>query len=221
MIIKKPLHKTLVALLLGGFLIIPGLIQGQNNRTTSISSSLGVETMNLNPNYRLNIRDRISINVFDEPELTMAQGIDAKGEIRVPLIGVFQVEGMTIREVEKMLESEYVEQKILRVPIVTLDVLAYSPKEVSVLGAVARPGQIPFPPEVDRMDIVEVISMVGDFTPLAKSKDVKVTRTLPNGSQTVLRVNVEEMIEGKNKDRSKDRTYIYPGDLIYVEEHFL
>lgn len=174
-----------------------------------------------NPNYRFSVRDRISITVFDEPDLAMAQGIDGKGEIRVPLIGVFHVEGMTIRDVEKMLETQYVEQKILRVPIVTLDVLTYSPKEVSILGAVARPGKIPFPSEVEKIDIVEIISMVGGFTPLSKSKDVKVTRTLANGAQTVISVNVEEMIQGRMKNSNTPTTYIYPGDLIFVDEHFL
>ena len=173
------------------------------------------------PNYRLSVRDRLSISVFDEPNLAMAQGIDAKGEIKLPLIGLFRIEGMTIRDVEKMLEEEYVKQEILRSPIVSLDVLTYSPKEVSVLGTIARAGQIPFPPEIEKIDIVELISMVGGFTPLSKSKDVRVTRTLPNGSQVILHVNVEEMIEGRKKNRDVPVTYIYPGDLIFVDEVFL
>ena len=218
MITNTQLLKGIASLIIGSCLMLPALSHGQDQRN-AISDSQ-IESNNLNPNYRLNTRDRIAITVFDEPDLTLQQGIDARGEIKVPMIGVFQVEGMTIREVEKMLEREYVEQKILRVPIVTLDVLAYAPKEVSVLGAVARPGLVVFPPEVEKMDIVEVISMVGDFTPLAKSKDVKVTRTLANGTTTTLRVNVEEMIEGK-KGRTAPRVYIYPGDQIFVEEHFL
>ena len=179
------------------------------------------QTDTTNPNYRLSVRDRISITVFDEPELAMATGIDGKGEIRLPLIGVFRVVGMTIREVEQMLEEQYVEQRYLRSPIVTIDVMAYSPKEVSVLGAVSRPGQIPFPPEVEKIDIVELISMVGDFTPLSRSNAVKITRTLPNGSQIVLTVDVEEMIEGRKKNEKTETTYIYPGDLIWVDEKFL
>ena len=203
MITNKKILIVFFSWLLGSFLAVPNLTLGQLDNPSG-TAILGEGT---NPNYRLSVRDRISISVFDEPELTMALGIDAKGEIKLPLIGEFQVEGMTIRQVEEMLEKEYVEQKILRVPIVTIDVLAYSPKEVSVLGAVARPGQIPFPPEIEKIDIVELISMVGGFTPLAKSKDVKVTRTLANGAQVVLRVNVEDMIEGKKKNQSRKILY--------------
>lgn len=216
---QKHLLKTIFSLLIGSTLLLSSILQGQTQRNLGSSSRIE-SSSNLNPNYRLNSRDRIAISVFDEPDLSLQQTIDARGEIKVPLIDVFHVQGMTIREVEKMLERQYVEQKILRAPIVSLDVLAYAPKEVSVLGAVTRPGLIQFPPEVEKIDIVEVISMVGDFTPLAKSKDVKITRTLSNGSTTTIRVNVEEMIEGK-KNRSTPRVYIYPGDQIFVEEHFL
>lgn len=204
---KSQLFKALTLLLLSTLLGQSLFSQARNEAT--------------NPNYRLSARDRISISVFDEPELAIAQGIDARGEIRLPLIGAFKIEGMTIREVEEMLESQYIAQKILRNPIVSLDVLTYSTKEVSVLGAVPRPGQIPFPPEIEKIDIVEVISMVGGFTPLSKKKDVKVTRTLPNGSQILLSVNVEEMIEGKKKNQQTETIYIYPGDLIFVDEIWL
>ena len=85
----------------------------------------------------------------------------------------------------------------------------------------AGAGQVPFPPEIDKIDIVELISKVGGFTPLAKKKDVRVTRTLPNGSQIVIPVNVEAMIEGREKNKSTDQVFIYPGDLVFVDEHFL
>ncbi|MCZ6671562.1 MAG: polysaccharide export protein, partial [Verrucomicrobia bacterium] len=169
MIIKKYILNACVSLLVGCFLSLPVVTHGQ----TESQAALPKFGETSDPNYRLSVRDRISISVFDEPGLTMAQGIDAKGEIRVPLINTFHVQGMTIREVEKMLEQQYVEQKYLRNPIVTIDILTYSPKEVSVLGAISRPGQIPFPPEVEKIDIVELISIVGGFTPLAKSKDVR------------------------------------------------
>ena len=185
-------------------------------RNTNIRQS---NTDGTNPNYRLSIRDRIEISVFDEPNLATAQGIDASGEIKLPLIGVFEVAGMTVRDVEKMLEEQYVEQKFLRNPIVNIDVLDYSPKEISVLGpGIASSGQIPFPPEIERIDIVEIISMAGGFAPLAKKKAVQVTRDLPNGSVLKLEVNVEEMIEGRKNKKPVETVYIYPGDLIYVDE---
>lgn len=192
-----------------------------NHANAFAQNSLTPGDGSANPNYRLSVRDRISISVFDEPKLALAQGIDAKGKIKMPLIGVFRVEGMTIRDVENILEHQYVEQKILRRPIVTLDVLLYSPKEVPIWGpGIARAGQVSFPPEVGNLEIVELISMAGGFTRLARRKDVKVTRILSNGSQIVLSVNVEEMIESRKKNRNTETTYIYPGDLLFVDEVF-
>ena len=199
------------------FLLISSSANGQLNQRPSQSNPDGTS-----PNYRLSIRDRISVTVFDEPNLAHAQAIDAKGEIKMPLLSVYKVEGMTVRDVEDLLESEYVEKKILRNPIVNIDVLVYSAKEVSVLGpGISRAGMVALPPEIERVDIVDLISMAGGFTPLAKRKAVVVTRDLPNGSQLVLPVNVEEMIEGRKKNRKTETVYIYPGDLIYVDEVFL
>ena len=204
--------------------IVPLLAIATVLGTPSAFAQLNRDNSNseVNPNYRLSIRDRISISVFDEPNLAMAQGIDGKGDIKVPLIGIFRVEGMTIRDVEAKIEQEYIAQKFLRNPIVTLDILNYSPKEVSVFGpGIARAGQLPFPPEIERIDLVELISMAGGFGPLANKKKVRVTRASANGSNEIVEVNVEEMIEGRKKNRSTKTIYIYPGDLIFVDEVFL
>lgn len=208
-------RKTVKILLgLGISLLATNLVFGQNS-----PNARGQNNDGTNPNYRLSIRDRIEITVFDEPDLANAMGIDASGEIKLPLIGVFQVAGMTVRDVEKMLEEQYVEQKFLRNPIVNIDVLDYSPKEISVLGpGIASSGQIPFPPEIERIDIVEIISMAGGFAPLAKKKAVRITRDLPNGSVLKLEVNVEDMIEGRKNNKNVETVYIYPGDLIFVDE---
>jgi protein involved in polysaccharide export with SLBB domain len=199
------------------FLLLSSSANAQLNQRPSQSNLEGTS-----PNYRLSIRDRISVTVFDEANLAHAQGIDAKGEIKMPLLGVYSVAGLTVRDVEQLLETQYVEKKILRNPIVNIDVLVYSPKEISALGpGIARAGMISLPPEIERIDIVDLISMAGGFTPLAKRKAVIITRDLPNGSQLVLPVNVEEMIEGRKKNRKTETVYIYPGDLIYVDEVFL
>jgi protein involved in polysaccharide export with SLBB domain len=87
------------------FMVCSSFAVGQNERDITTDAT--------NPNYRLSVRDRISITVFDEPNLAMAQGIDVKGEIRLPLIGTFSVAGMTIREVERLLEEKYVGKKIV------------------------------------------------------------------------------------------------------------
>jgi protein involved in polysaccharide export with SLBB domain len=97
------------------FLLLSSSANAQLNQRPSQSNLEGTS-----PNYRLSIRDRISVTVFDEANLAHAQGIDAKGEIKMPLLGVYSVAGLTVRDVEQLLETQYVEKKILRNPIVNI-----------------------------------------------------------------------------------------------------
>jgi polysaccharide export outer membrane protein len=87
-----------------------------------------------------------------------------------------------------------------------------------VLGAVRSPGVIPFPLEVNSMDIVDVISKTGGLAGIARGEAVRVTRLDEDGQETVSIVNVESLITGKGRRSDSDRFLIYPGDVIYVPD---
>lgn len=171
-------------------------------------------------NYRLRIFDRIEIRVFDEDYLNTAEGIDAHGNIRLPLVEQIHIADLDINEAESLIERTYQEKRILKSPTVSITVLEYSPKTVSVLGEIPRPGEIPFPNQIGRMDIIEVFSKVGGLTPMSKGKEVRVTRTHPDGHIEVMIVDVESRIEGKNGNADNQKFYVIPGDLIYVEKRW-
>ncbi len=167
--------------------------------------------------YRLSLRDQIEFIVYDEPDLTLVQRIDGKGQIRVPLLGTAKVVGMTVRETETMIAETYVRERILKNPMVTIRVVEYAPKEISVLGAVRQPGKITMPIEQNSLDIVDVISKCGGFTGIAKSDAVRVTRLTLEGKPKVFTVDVERMINGRDRGETP-RLEILPGDVIYVDE---
>lgn len=173
-------------------------------------------------NYQLSERDQIEIIVYDEPDLSISQRIDGRGQVRVPLLGTTRIAGKTVREAEKLLETSYVDRRILRDPMVTIRVSEYAPKEVSVLGAVANPGRVALPIEAGSLDIVEVISNVGGFTGIARSDRVRVSRRAANGREQTFTVNVERMISGggrRDRFQSSQRQFeVLPGDIIYVDE---
>ncbi len=166
-------------------------------------------------NYRLSVRDQVEFEVFDE-DLSQTQRIDGSGQIRIPLLGNQAIAGMSVREAEDFIERLYVENRILRNPVVTIRVAEYAPKEVSIFGAVARQGTQEFPIERNRMDIVEVVSRAGGFRDIARQDDVKVTRILENGDERTFSVDVEAMITGRRQ--SPERFHVLPGDVIYVRE---
>lgn len=185
---------------------------------TSQSQAGAQEELRSNQKYQLEIFDRVEVKVFEEPELGMAEGIDNNGKIRLPLIGEIKIAGLTVREAEQLLEQKFIADKILRRPLVTITVLNYTTKSVSVLGAIARPGELEFPDQIEKLEIIKLISMVGGFTTYAKSKQVRITRSKDNGSQQVFYVDVEKLLKGDSNDQIEKSVFIYPGDLIYVDE---
>ena len=77
------------------------------------------------------------------------------------------------------------------------------------------------PPEVEAMNIVELISMSGGFTDIARKNKVYVTRTFynENGKQEpkTFEVDVEALARGAIQNRN-DKFWIYPEDQINVQE---
>lgn len=187
------------------------------------ASSLAQQTRSatpapVNPSYRIMIRDQVQITVFDEADLSTAQRVDGKGQLRVPLLGNVKLSGLTVRDAEELLEKRFIEGEFLRDPMVTLRIEEYATREVSVLGAVRSPGVIPFPLEVNSMDIVDVISKTGGLAGIARGEAVRVTRLDEDGQETVSIVNVESLITGKGRRSDSDRFLVYPGDVIYVPD---
>ena len=188
-----------------------------------LSSATAAENSASSPandgNYRLGKLDQIQITIFDEPDLSVASRINGEGSVRIPLIGEIKMAGLTIRKAETLIEEAYTENQILKNPIVSIRVIEYAPKEISILGAVGSPGKLPFPTEVTSLDIVDVISKVGGFSTIARADSVRITRVGEDGREIIFTVNVESMITGRGKrDGEPTRVPIYPGDVIWVPE---
>ena len=83
-------------------------------------------------NYRLSKGDRVSITVHDQSDLNTLQEIDEQGGIGMKYIGIIKLEGFTIREAEEILEREYIEQRYLRAPDITVQISGYGSKPVVV-----------------------------------------------------------------------------------------
>jgi protein involved in polysaccharide export with SLBB domain len=163
--------------------------------------------------------DHIGVSIFGEGDLNAQQMIDRNGMVRLPLIGEVSVVGRTVREAEALIEATYRKEEMLKAPQVTLVMMAYSPREVTILGAVRAPGTFQFPPDTVSLDIRDVIARQGGFTPVAKGDAVAVTRRQPGGKEVTTVVNVDRMMFGRSRKRENEETFfIFPGDRIYVPE---
>ncbi len=166
--------------------------------------------------YRLSPFDKISLSVYGEPDLSTVQLISDNGMVFVPLVGPLKLGGLTVSEASRLVEHTFVDQEFLRQPVVTISIEAFSPKIVTVLGEVERPGNVEIPPGRNGLPIQTVIAEAGGFTGTAKSTDVNITRassTQAERSNEV--VNVDKMLNSR-KGREEEDYMVHPDDVVFV-----
>lgn len=170
---------------------------------------------NLETNYVLRSFDRVSLTVFQEPDLDKEVRIEVDGSINLPLIGKVKVAGLTIADARERIRYLYNKDFLVN-PQLSLDVTHFHPRKVDVIGQVNEPGPVNIPLEKD-LTLVEAISLAKGFTRLAKRSEVQVTRVDKNGEKIVQVVNADRLMS----DTESEDYILQEGDSIYVPERFL
>lgn len=168
--------------------------------------------------YEIAPLDLVTFQIYDEPDTGLEQRVSASGELRLPLIGIVNVAGLTLREAEQKLVKMYIEQEFYVNPQVLLAMQEYSLRSVSVLGQVNRSEQILFPLEAKSMNIVQAITEAGGFTRLAKIDSIQVTRQDEQGTEQRITVDLEAYFESKRKNAEARAFALLPGDIVFVPE---
>lgn len=168
--------------------------------------------------YHLRKDDKISISVWEHDELSMGsvyslysvsenEGkwvlVDASGNLNVPKVGRYRVEGLTVPEAEAQLEK--VMSKWIVNPQITLKVLNL---QTTVLGEVNAPGNQHL--DKERNTLVEVLGKAGDFGVYADKRHVKVLRQNATGTRAT-EINLMTL-----SGFERDNLIILPGDVVYV-----
>jgi len=162
------------------------------------SSSLNAQTVSSDPpvaiqNYLLRPSDHIQVQVFLEPELTVQKSVEADGMVKLQLIQPFRIAGLTISQAQQEIERRYYDEEFLWHPRVTVSVLSYSRRQVSVLGEVTRRGFVQIAPD-RKLTLIEAISSSGDFTRAADKSRVQLKRQDGRGRLQVYTYDVAQMI---------------------------
>jgi len=173
--------------------------------------------------YKIRAGDKLRISVRGESETNVEVVIDRDGKTRVAYLSDIKISGLSTKEVEKLLVFEYKSQLIFKNPAVTVYIEKYSDRVVFLSGSINRKGPYIFPPEVEAMNIVEVIARAGGFSDIARKDKVFITRTFFNEQGEVqdtktYPVNVEALSKGSLETGLVQRFWIYPGDRIEVPE---
>lgn len=112
--------------------------------------------------YTLGTGDFVKVTVYGDAELTREIRIAENGILTFPLIGEVRVGGLSSVEAEKKIAEQLQRGGYIANPQVSVVVLQFLSKTVSVLGGVLKPGRYP----VTRpSDVKDIIAEAGGITP--------------------------------------------------------
>ncbi|MBZ5641188.1 MAG: SLBB domain-containing protein [Acidobacteriia bacterium] len=134
--------------------------------------------------YMIGIGDILNIHVNDEDSISGTYQVDQTGNVRVPLLAdPIPAAKSTTFEFANRLSTSLKQQDILREPAVTVLIVRGMTQNVSVLGAVMRPGSYPIEKPTT---LVDVISLAGGLAPNA-GKSATVTHHMDaNGASNAI-----------------------------------
>lgn len=145
--------------------------------------------------YRIGIGDNLRVDVWRNPDLSVAVPVRPDGKITVPVAGDVQVGNLTPEEVSRKIEQILAEY--IREPVVTVIVTGMGSSEylsrVRITGAVGTPSSIPYRPGMTVLDVVLDAGGVTEFgnprrTVLYRANgqrlEVRLDRILQNGDMT-------------------------------------
>ena len=159
--------------------------------------------------YRVGPKDLLEITAMGVAEIQKnVVRVSEDGRITLPLVGQVEVNDLTQAEVEKKL-VKLLGEKYLVNPQVTVFILEYKSKRVSVLGAVEKTGPYEL---LGRQTLMSIISQAGGLTRDA-GNEIVVIRPLPDGSSTSIRISVDDLFV---KGDAKLNIPLQAGDIINI-----
>lgn len=89
--------------------------------------------------YKIGPEDLLEISVFEDEKLNKTVRVSSQGNISLPLIGVLRVKGLTANELEREVR-DLLAEKYFKDPHVSVFIKEYRNQQISVIGAVEKPG---------------------------------------------------------------------------------
>lgn len=167
--------------------------------------------------YKLSPLDTLVISVYGQEDLSSEQRISDQGAISMPLLGDVTLGGLSVHEAQKLLERSFVEQRYLVKPVVTISIKEFSPKIVTVLGEVGKPGSIEIPSGRNGIPIQIAIAQAGGFTGAAHKGEVKVRRSQTEGEEEqAFTVDVATILDNSGRSKSNQLFLVLPDDIVFV-----
>jgi len=167
--------------------------------------------------YRIHPGDRIDVKFEYHPLDSRAVTVDSDGMMNLPVTGDVHVGGLTLREVESLIEKR--SARFLRNPVVNASV-AQSTARVFIGGEVLSPGFVPL---TKPMTTLQAVIERGGFLPTANLSDIVVI-SHAEGHPIARRLNLKDQMESGALDTtllSADEVVLIPKTGIAKANQFV
>lgn len=179
--------------------------------------------------YVLGAGDRIRIDILGLPDYSGAYNIPLDGSVNLALIGPVSFQGLTLQQSTELLTKRYL--RVLKRPVITVNLLSPRALSLWVLGEVGRPGSYSFAltlgggndPSVQYPTVAQVIQIAGGISLVADARRIQVRRPQLNRPDKIFTIDLLNPIQtgalSQNfRIRDGDTIFIPPGKEANVQE---
>lgn len=154
-------------------------------------------------------RDVLDVRVMEDAAMNDPRAtVNENGEVALRVLGKVQVAGLTSTQIEAKLKT-LLEANMLTRATVSVQVIEFASKPISVVGAVIRPGRIG---ATGNTTLIQAITQAGGLAS-GHGKELYVLRTGRNGLSEQVAINVDELlVQGKPELNIP----LAPNDLVNV-----
>jgi polysaccharide export outer membrane protein len=177
--------------------------------TTSLSQPVNLPAGKAHDdNFVIGNGDVLAISVWKQPDISRTLPVRSDGRISLPLVGEVQATGRTPLKLERDITDRL--QSFLTEPEVTVIVEQINSQKFNILGRVGKPGSYPLS---NPTTVLDAIALAGGCREFAKQKAIYILRVAPDGSETRIPFNYQDVIKGKNVSQN---IMLQPHDTIVV-----
>ena len=162
--------------------------------------------------YVIGPQDILTITSYDEADVSGKFVVERDGTFTFPMVGRVKAGGLTLRELETMLEYELVAGGFFTNPDVRVAVDQYRSQKIFILGEVRKPGVYELS---GSMRLVEALALADSTLPTASGEIVIVPHaeeSTGEGTRQTVRLSLSDLENG----RSLDNVALQDGDTILV-----
>ena len=178
----------------------PAAVKASSEATdgTLVPAQVGVPSGGgiVESSYLIGPGDLLEIEVFKVEDLLTKARVNSAGMVAMPLVGLVRVGGMTPEEAGQRIAAE-LQRDHLQDPQVSVLVLEYANLNVTVGGAVNKPGVFPM---MAKTTLMQAISLAQGVTQVANQREVVVFRSLPEQPMNAYVVDLKRVQRGELQD---------------------